>query len=128
MPPPVSPPVPPPPQGNKSDLREQRECSLQEGQDIGARGASQVQGRGWHEPTAVWQAHESRSPPLPDVTPFSSLSFSAAQREGLLFLETSALDGSNVEEAFKRVAQEARRPLGCRLVGGAAGCRLACQD
>ncbi|PRW57533.1 Ras-related RABA1f [Chlorella sorokiniana] len=29
-----------------------------------------------------------------------------AKREGLLFLETSALDGSNVEEAFTRVATE----------------------
>ena len=29
-----------------------------------------------------------------------------AQREGLLFIETSALDGSNVEEAFWRVATE----------------------
>lgn len=30
----------------------------------------------------------------------------AAQREGLLFIETSALDGSNVEQAFSRVAAE----------------------
>ena len=38
----------------------------------------------------------------------------AAKREGLLFLETSALDGSNVEEAFTRVATE----VGTRWAGG----------
>lgn len=39
----------------------------------------------------------------------------AAQREGLLFIETSALDGSHVEEAFTRVAGEVRGLWG-RLV------------
>ena len=51
-----------------------------------------------------------------------------AQREGLLFIETSTLDGSNVEEAFWRVATEVggwvggwvplkhRQPASCRLV------------
>lgn len=43
----------------------------------------------------------------------------AAQREGLLFIETSALDGSNVEEAFARVATEVCVWVGYR--GGGLG-------
>lgn len=49
--------------GNKTDLKDQREVGVEQGQEI-------------------------------------------AQREGLLFIETSALDGSNVEQAFSRVATE----------------------
>jgi GTPase SAR1 family protein len=110
--------------GNKTDLTDEREVSVQQGQALGAWLCMPVAGiRTQTHNMPMQKLDMCLGPPLrmlaacpvdePSGDPSTSCLLClpsrllrAAEQEGLMFIETSAADGSNVEAAFTRVAEQ----------------------